>query len=566
MVSSSRPRTPSGGVAPPQDRIPALPDNKNAPAQQQEAPRRSSLGLLLRRSKSGDFGGKGSKKYQAHQRELELKRQQWEAANKPAPSLPVLYNGGAGPQLQTFGGEESGANHHENGRASMEPSMRSGNIPIPPIPSNGAQRGEWVDPYARTESMTHRGRYSYASSAVSTINSPRRVRRRKDPTPFNILIIGARDSGKTSFLNFLKSSLALPAKKRGTRPTDLPEDVFGAQAAKTGNFIPHYIETEIDGERIGLTLWDSEGLDTTVVDLQLREMSSFLESKFEETFTEEMKVIRAPGVQDTHIHCAFLIIDPARLDKNIATVKGRASNDQASQGDKYAPTPRLIGGLDEDLDLSVLRTLQGKTTVVPVISKADTITTAHMTHLKKTVWDSLRKANLDPLEALGLDDDSDTIKDSNRIDEQDEEDDDSQHSGNNSSGPDLPIQNPESSSPPQSQNPEPSSSPQSQNRRSSGSIRHHKRQMSSENMTATDEIPYLPLSIISPDIYEPGVIGRKFPWGFADPYNVEHCDFVRLKDAVFSEWRGELREASRELWYEGWRTSRLKHREGPVKR
>ncbi|OBT71880.1 hypothetical protein VF21_10568 [Pseudogymnoascus sp. 05NY08] len=556
MVSSSRPRTPSGGIAPPQDKVPAIPDSKNVSTQQQEAPRRSSLGLLLRRSKSGDFGSKGSKKHQAHARELELKRQQWEAANKPAPSLPVLYNGGVGPKLQTFGGEDHGADNYENGRASMEPGMRSGNIPIPPIPSNGAKKGDWVDPYARTESMTHRGRYSYASSAVSTINSPRRVRRRKDPTPFNILIIGARDSGKTSFLNFLKSSLALPAKKRGTRPTDLPEDVFGAQAAKTGNFIPHYIETEIDGERIGLTLWDSEGLDTTVVDLQLREMSSFLESKFEETFTEEMKVVRAPGVQDTHIHCAFLIIDPARLDKNIATVKGRASNDQSSQGDKYAPTPRLIGGLDEDLDLSVLRTLQGKTTVVPVISKADTITTAHMTHLKKTVWDSLRKANLDPLEALGLDDDSsETVKDSNRIDEQDEDEEGSEHSGNNSSGPDLPIQNPE-----------PSSSPQSQNRRSSGSIRHHKRQLSSENMTATDEIPYLPLSIISPDIYEPGVIGRKFPWGFADPYNVEHCDFVRLKDAVFSEWRGELREASRELWYEGWRTSRLKHREGPARR
>ena len=76
-----------------------------------------------------------------------------------------------------------------------------------------------------------------------------------------------------------------------------------------------------------------------------------------------------------------------------------------------------------------------------------------------------------------------------------------------------------------------------------------------------EETPYFPLSIISPDIYEPGVIGRKFPWGFADPMNIEHCDFVRLKEAVFSEWRGELREASRELWYEGWRTSRLKHRE-----
>jgi septin family protein len=305
------------------------------------------------------------------------------------------------------------------------------------------------------------------------------------------------------------------------------------------------LETEIDGERIGLTLWDSEGLDQNIVDLQLREMSSFLESKFEETFTEEMKVVRAPGVQDTHIHCVFLLLDPLRLDGNIAASKKITSNGNGNgTNGKYSSAPRIIGGLDEDLDLQILRTLQGKTTVVPVISKADTITTAHMTYLKKTVWDSLRKANLDPLEALGLDDfEGDSPRNSSRIDEQDEE---VGSDGARTSGDDLPIQSPEASSTPKSK------------RLSSGSVQRHKA-MNDEADGA--EVPYLPLSIISPDIYEPGVIGRKFPWGFADPMNVEHCDFVRLKDAVFSEWRGELREASRELWYEGWRTSRLKHRE-----
>jgi hypothetical protein len=54
--------------------------------------------------------------------------------------------------------------------------------PVPPLP--GSSEKEVIDPYARTESMTHRGRYSYANSTVSTLNSPRRVRRRKDPTPY----------------------------------------------------------------------------------------------------------------------------------------------------------------------------------------------------------------------------------------------------------------------------------------------------------------------------------------------------------------------------------------------
>ena len=174
--------------------------------------------------------------------------------------------------------------------------------------------------------------------------------------------------------------------------------------------------------------------------------------------------------------------------------------------------------------------------MIPVIAKADTITTKHMNVLKKSVWDSIKKADLDPLEALGLDEDSD------RIDEEEED----------AAVPDISEPKDASSSLP--------SSPNSK-RLSSQSIRRHKAQEESKE----DEIPFLPLSIISPDLYEPAVIGRQFPWGFADPYNEQHCDFTRLKEAVFSDWRGELREASREQWYEGWRTNRLKLRDLPYR-
>ncbi|QSZ30841.1 hypothetical protein DSL72_000399 [Monilinia vaccinii-corymbosi] len=540
MVSASRPRTPTADSSPSHGAEQLAGVSENGKHPNPNPPRRSSLGLLLRRTKSGNLGSK-NKKELAQIQEQERERQQREAAAIPRspPRLPDL----AAPlHFPTFGGDDrpgsatSGNSGHEIRKPSTDPKVRSytmsARVPVPPIPS-GARSGGWVDPYARTESMTHRGRYSYASSVVSTINSPRRVRRRKDPTPFNVLIIGARGAGKTSFLNFLKTSLALPPKKR-SKPEPLAADIFAPHTSKSGKFLSHYLETEVEGERIGLTLWDSEGLDRNVVDLQLREMASFLESKFEETFTEEMKVVRAPGVQDTHIHAVFLILDPTRLDQNIEGSRNITSNGNGHFG-SFATATRLFGSLDEDLDLQVLRTLQGKTTVIPVISKADTITTAHMAYLKKTVWDSLRKANLDPLEALGLDDEPDSpIIGSDRIDEGDED-----------------AVSEEGSDPGSSSN---------SKRLSSASIRRRKRE------TEISEIPYLPLSIISPDMYEPEVIGRKFPWGFADPMNVEHCDFVRLKEAVFTEWRGELREASRELWYEGWRTSRLKEREGIARR
>jgi len=192
MGSSTRPRTPSAGAPqpPPTTNLPPIPEGANRPNGQPV--RRSSLGMLLRRTKSGDVG---SKKKQAALREAELERQRREAVPRSPPKLPVLYNGATPPQLQSFGGDRpdsvaivSNRAGGYPGKASMDQQRGYAGVPIPPIPGqNGSRNGggsDWVDPYARTESMTHRGRYSYASSQISTINSPRRVRRRKDPTPF----------------------------------------------------------------------------------------------------------------------------------------------------------------------------------------------------------------------------------------------------------------------------------------------------------------------------------------------------------------------------------------------
>lgn len=365
----------------------------------------------------------------------------------------------------------------------------------------------------------------------------------------SILVVGAKNCGKTAFIDFLRSSLAPPRGKREKTPSP-PRTALAVDSP----FTPHYLETEFDHERIGVTLWDSHGLEKKFVDLQLREMSSFLESKFEETFAEEQKVVRAPGVRDTHIHCVFLILDPSRLDANLAQ-----SRNPYQPTSKFDEALRLMGILDEDLDLQVLKTLQGKTTVIPVISKADTITTGHMALLKKAVWDSLKQAKCDPLEVLQLGENDEEDHDDDRLDERDEDaynhaEDDQEQSDIidnlvDRSSSDYAEETGQKSTPP--------TSPPKQNH-----------QRSASNMSGAinstndkDETPYLPMSIISPDSYEPGVVGRRFPWGFADPYNVEHCDFVRLKDSVFSEWRAELRETSREVWYEGWRTSRLKKRE-----
>ncbi|KAF2738490.1 hypothetical protein EJ04DRAFT_53565 [Polyplosphaeria fusca] len=526
-----------------------------------QGPRRSSFNFLRRKS-SGDSrggqrsasGGKMSKKQKALAQEEALRKQR-EAAMLPKQP-PRLPSHSPLPRIDQFGGEDPrpdsvaivsnrAANYgHNFSRPSAEYKMAHHAAPAPPVVPGSSPPYMDFDPYPRTESMTHRGRYSYASSAISSVNSPRRVRRRKDPTPFNILVIGTRNSGKSEFIQFLRKALALPAKKRPNTPsppaTGLPSD---------SPFTSEYLETEVDNERVGVTLWDSQGLEKNIVDFQLPIITSFIESKFEETFTEEQKVVRAPGVRDTHIHCVFLILDPARLDSNVA--------DSRKKQAKKTPST-IIGCLDDDLDLNVLRELQGKTTVVPVISKADTITTGHMRHLKKLVWDTLKRARLDPLEALNLAD-SDESDDDDRLDERDEDAyaQSSDHEGkpdvlnkildrsSSEEGSNASSRSDASPSPPTS----PPSAKKTHTRKPSA--------MSASIQNDESELPYLPLSIISPDPYEPDIIGRKFPWGFADPYNADHCDFVRLRESVFSEWRSELREASREQWYEGWRTNRL---------
>ncbi|KAI9893393.1 MAG: hypothetical protein M1814_006690 [Vezdaea aestivalis] len=533
-----RPTTPAKSPPPPNDpQLGPIPENGTKPAQQ---PRRSSLNFL-RRSRSGEplgrssSGNKLSKKALREEERLRLKREA-DSVPKLPPTLPTIYNGAPPPELQSFGGENArtsaiGMRNYSRGSADLY----SPSLSPPPMPGSPSSP---FDPYARTESMANRGRYSYASSAVSTINSPRRVRRRKDPTPFNILVIGTRNSGKTSFLNFLRASLA-PTSKRNQIAAQghaVPTSVTNS------GFASHYLETEIDGERIGLTLWDSTGLERGLVDLQLRETSAFIESKFEDTFTEEMKVVRAPGVQDTHIHCTFLLLDPVRLDSNLsAAALARSTNGAGTHG---KPTRLIPGSLDEDLDLQVLRLLRGRTTVIPIISKADTLTSAHMSHLKRTVQESLKSAGLDPLEGLSLDENYETAS--------------SGEGSSSDSDSDLPRQKTATL-------PEPVSSPKStvspseaiktpthKKRLSTGSL--HRRPPPAQEDSATTA---LPLSTLSPDQYDPTIVGRRFAWGVADPYDAKHCDFTRLKEMVFSDWRGELREASREMWYEGWRTSRL---------
>jgi hypothetical protein len=148
-------------------------------------------------------GSKMSKKQKALAQE-EVLRQQREAAMLPRQP-PRLPSHSALPQIESFGGDrpdsvaivsnKAGNYSHNFSRPSTDHAKMTmqpqPNLAVaPPIPGTSPSAYMDFDPYPRTESMTHRGRYSYASSQISTVNSPRRVRRRKDPTPFKYVVRG----------------------------------------------------------------------------------------------------------------------------------------------------------------------------------------------------------------------------------------------------------------------------------------------------------------------------------------------------------------------------------------
>jgi hypothetical protein len=170
----------------------------------QNGERRSSFGFL-RRQKSTE--GKMIKKQKGQsaqqQRQANIPRVPPQLpSHAPLPNIGNSFDSAGHVRPDSYAILANSYHHQslpQDYPPPPQPEYHAHAMPYPPSGNNAStyaavgmtatspgSNGDFVDPYARTESMTHRGRYSYASSAVSTtgINSPRRVRRRKDPTPF----------------------------------------------------------------------------------------------------------------------------------------------------------------------------------------------------------------------------------------------------------------------------------------------------------------------------------------------------------------------------------------------
>ncbi|KAG1450690.1 hypothetical protein G6F56_008273 [Rhizopus delemar] len=168
---------------------------------------------------------------------------------------------------------------------------------------------------------------------------------------FNILIVGATNSGKTSFVRTFCEILK-PIVIRGTFKESKDKILLGS-LKRTDEIYTVSMEIEQDERRTALSITDTPGLlPVPEMTEELKAVANHINDQYARTFSEEFKVRRNLKVSDTQVHVCLYFLS--------SFVKSHLSS----------------------LDRYAISILSSQTNVVPIIGKADKIAMAQVAHLK----------------------------------------------------------------------------------------------------------------------------------------------------------------------------------------
>ncbi|XP_033228884.1 septin-2-like [Belonocnema kinseyi] len=162
---------------------------------------------------------------------------------------------------------------------------------------------------------------------------------------FTLMVLGETGLGKSTLIN----SLFLGDLYKDRRIPDVSERI-----EKTTSIEKKTMDIEERGVRLRLTIVDTPGFgDSVNCEDTWKACSSYIDEQFRQYFTDESGLNRK-NIQDNRVHCCLYFIPP-------------------------------YGHGLRQLDLEVLRRLHRKVNVVPVIAKADTLTTQEVKKLKERI-------------------------------------------------------------------------------------------------------------------------------------------------------------------------------------
>jgi len=189
---------------------------------------------------------------------------------------------------------------------------------------------------------------------------------------FSLMVVGESGLGKSTLINSLFMQVSQDLYK-DREPSSAHERI-----AKTTCIEKRYMELDEKGVKLRLTVVDTPGFNDAVDSTQCwKPIEDYIDNTFEQYFKDECGLNRK-NIQDHRVHCCLYFISP------------------------YGRGLRQI-------DVEVLRRLHNKVNIVPVIAKADTMTSAEMRDFKERVMNDLERHNIDiyNMPQCDSDDDSD---------------------------------------------------------------------------------------------------------------------------------------------------------------
>ncbi|KAI0771391.1 Septin-domain-containing protein [Irpex lacteus] len=282
----------------------------------------------------------------------------------------------------------------------------------PPVP---AKTGKLPNPANGPISSLYMSSHppsSFDKRKTSTARRPSHKRNR-NPTTFNLMIVGGQGIGKTSLLRLLLETAEISPTATAEQRANLERFLTGP-TKRTNGIDSACIEIcESKYDRLLFTVIDTPGLDfhdELRLEHQVSAIVRHMDEQFADTLREESKVIRQ-SKGDQHIHLCIYAIDPTSVS-SASRIRTSYANKRRSDTTTSQHSPGLSNGStvsssdvsydepDDDLalspaDIAVMRRLAQKANLLPIICRADSLTDDKLAAIKKVVHRDLSAAGLD---------------------------------------------------------------------------------------------------------------------------------------------------------------------------
>ncbi|KZT57247.1 hypothetical protein CALCODRAFT_555459 [Calocera cornea HHB12733] len=461
----------------------------------------------------------------------------------------------------------------------------------------------------------HKARFD---PSLSGPNTPTHKRPRAPVQTFNLLVAGARGSGKTSLLNLLLATSHLPP---GSRAAQRPR----LQQHPTAAIVERKMEVQQGLRRYMLQVVDTPGLELAEgreleFDRAVQDLVRYQEKRMGEALVMESKVVREM-VADQLVHICIYLVDPSSVLPRPAP---SSTTSTSTSTDTASPKPAPSAAQDLRMhprDILAIRRLSARYHVLPLISKSDTLTDRQLSRVKAAVRRDVGEGGGWGVFGFGVEGAGEGTGAGEEKERENGEGEGKSNgngkasengNGNGNGHPADPEADPSSSSdddPSGRTTPKPrsrvihirptsalsSATAQPKLRRARSLSRARPSADSSDSDTPTMSTPagekralgqLLPWAVVAPEEEEEeeddyntvnkgaraapgGMEGdrdgegegkrwlRQYRWGEIDVLNKEHCDFWAVKRAVLGVYFKVLRTDTRRVLYEKYRTEKL---------